>query len=445
MSNDIREYVRGCKICQQDKSLTQEPGGKLKPISVPEGAWDHVTADRIVSLPKTKQGHTAILVVVDKLTKMTHFAPCKNESTAKDIAKLFVDKVWKLHGLPLRLTTDRGPEFANRFIAAVCELVGTMHSKSTAYHPQTDGQTERMNKVLEDFIRHYISPQQNDWDELLPLAEFAINNAYQESTGNTPFFLNFGRHPRIPTDANLAKKPSKDPAATNYIGDVEKALAKAKKCLEAAQQRQRKYADQHRTERRFQVGDVVWLNSRNITLKSGGVRKFLPLWLGPYAVLAKISDVNYTLELPDHFRLSTYTFLVSMLRPAHDNGAGVSRPPMVLVDGDEEFELQTILQHTPAKTKGAPNMKYLISWKGYGPEYNSWEPEKTLKQHAQDALNEYWDEVAAVQAAQSETTDTGLAPSTRTTRSAPGKSHTTGRAGRGRGRGCSKPSLSHSN
>ena len=113
MSNDIREYVRGCKICQQDKSLTQAPAGKLKPIPVPEGAWDHVTADRIVSLPKTKQGHTAILVVVDKLTKMTHFAPCKNESTAKDIAKLFVDKVWKLHGLPLRLTTDRGPEFGS--------------------------------------------------------------------------------------------------------------------------------------------------------------------------------------------------------------------------------------------------------------------------------------------------------------------------------------------
>ena len=172
MSTDVQEYVRGCKVCQQDKSLTQAPAGKLMPIPVPEGAWDHVTADRIVSLPKTKQGHTAILVVVDKLTKMTHFAACKNESTAKDIAKLFVDKVFKLHGLPLCLTTDRGPEFANRFIAAVCELVGTVHSKSTAYHPQTDGQTERMNKVLEDFIGHYISPQQDNWDQLLPLAEF---------------------------------------------------------------------------------------------------------------------------------------------------------------------------------------------------------------------------------------------------------------------------------
>ena len=238
----------------------------------------------------------------------------------------------------------------------------------------------------------------------------------------------------MPTDANLAKKPSKDPAAADYIGNIEKAMTKAKKCLEAAQQRQRKYADQHCTERQFHVGDMVWLNSKNITLKSGGVRKFLPLWLGPYAVLAQVSDVNYTLELPDHFRLSTYTFPVSMLRPAHDNGAGVSRPPMVLVDGDEEFELQTILQHTPGNKRGAPNMKYLISWKGYGPEYNSSEPEKTLKLHAQDALNEYWDEVAAVQAAQSGTTDNGLAPSARNTRSAQSRGRAQSRTGRTRGR-----------
>ena len=159
------------------------------------------------------------------------------------------------------------------------------------------------------------------------------------------------------------------------------------------------------------------------------------MWLGPYAVLRKISEVNYTLEVPDHFRLSTHTFHVSMLCPAHDNGAGINRPPMVLVDGDEEFELQTILKHTPGKTRGVAAMKYLISWKGYGPEYNSWEPEKTLKQHAQEALDEYWEEVAAVQAAQAEATDTGLAPSAENAaRSASNK-------GRGRGRGRARTSL----
>ena len=222
MSIDIKEYVKGCKTCQQNKALTQAPAGKLVPIPTPEGSWDHVTAARIVSLPQTKKGYTAVLVVADKLTKMEHFAPCKNESTAKDMAKLFVDMVWKLHGLPLQINRDRGPEFTNKFIAGICELVGTKHCKSTAYHPQSDGQTERMNKVLEDMIRHYISPQQDNWDELLPMAEFAINNAYQESTGDTPFYLNFGKHPRLPTDCNLAKSLARTPLLLTTLATYRK-------------------------------------------------------------------------------------------------------------------------------------------------------------------------------------------------------------------------------
>ena len=172
-----------------------------------------MTVDRIVSLPKTKKGHTAILVVVDKLTKMTHFAACKNESTVADMATLFYQMIWKLHGIPLRITSDRGTESVNKFVAALCEIVGTMHCKSTAYHPQSDGQIERMNRVLEDMLRHYINPRQDNWDDLLPAAEFAINNAFQESIQNTPFYLNNGRHPRLPSDLNMGLKPKKDPAA----------------------------------------------------------------------------------------------------------------------------------------------------------------------------------------------------------------------------------------
>ena len=123
-------------VCQQDKHLQRQPADKLVPLPAPEASRDCVTADRITKLPKIKQGFTAILVVVDRLTKMTHFMPCKNECTAHDIARLFVDNIWKHHGMPLRTTTDRGPEFKNKFIAALCELVRTMHCKSTAYHPQ---------------------------------------------------------------------------------------------------------------------------------------------------------------------------------------------------------------------------------------------------------------------------------------------------------------------
>lgn len=412
----IREYVKGCQVCQQDKHLQRQPAGLLVPLPVPEAAWDEITADRIVKLPKTKNGHTAILVVVDRLTKMAHFIPCKNESTAQDMARLFVDHVWKLRGMPLRITTDRGPEFTNKFIAALCELVGTKHCKSTAYHPQSDGQTERMNRVLEDMLRHYVNPHQDNWDELLAAAEFAVNNSYQASIQDTPFHVNYGRHPRVPSDLLLAserKKAVKNKEAVDFIGNIERAIAKAKTCMQAAQARQKKYADKKRIDLHFDIGELVWLSSRHVTLRALGSRKLLPQWLGPFKILDKPSEVNYTLDLPPHYRIHD-TFHVSMLRRCYDNGAGVQRPPTVMIEGQEEFELQQILAHKPAtKSRDSTNVRYLVQWKGYGPAYNSWEPGRSISRNAPETLSRYWDDLeAVVQAAEPDFgSNTGLAPS----------------------------------
>ena len=142
-----------------------------------------------------------------------------------------VDNIWKHHGMPLRITTDRGPEFTNKFIAALCELVGTMHCKSTAYHPQSDGQTERMNRVLEDMLRHYVNPKQNNWDDLLSCAVFAVNNAYQESIQDTPFFLNYGKHPRLPSDLTLGDERKKAVKAVNFIGKSSRKLLPGRKSV----------------------------------------------------------------------------------------------------------------------------------------------------------------------------------------------------------------------
>lgn len=203
MGNEIREYVKGCEVCQRNKGSQRQPAGKLVPLPLPSGAWEYVTADRITHLPKTKAGYTAIWVVVDRLTKMTHFAPCHDESNVEEIADLLVKHVFRPHGMPKVVITDRGSEFCNKFCDAVCRAVGTIHSKSTAYHPPTNGQSERMNRVLEDMLRHYVNPRQDDWDTMLPILEFAVNNSWQESVQNTPFYLNTGRHPRTPDDLNL--------------------------------------------------------------------------------------------------------------------------------------------------------------------------------------------------------------------------------------------------
>ena len=301
------------------------------------------------------------------------------------------------------MTTDRGSEFVNKFSAALCKLVGTVHSRSTAYHPQSDGQTERMNRVLEDMLRHYVNPKQDNWDDLLPAAEFAVNNAFQESIQDTPFYLNHGRHPRLPSDLALGLKPKKNPAAYDFIGNIQKALTRARFCLQAAQQRQKhgKRVDLH-----FKVGDSVYLSSEHIILKAVGARKLLPRWLGPFNILEKVTTVNYTLDIPAHYRIHP-TFHVSMLRPAYDNGSGEGRPPLIMIDGEKEFELQTILQHRPLnKTNGDSGISYLVKWKGYGPVYNSWEPERLLKQRAPETLQDFWNEVSpALQAI-----GTGLAP-----------------------------------
>ena len=412
MAAEIREYVQGCQVCQRDKASNQKPAGLLQPIEVPYNGWDHATMDRITQLPKTKRGHTAILVVVDKLTKMTRFAPVKNESTAADIAQAFVEHVWNSHGMPLQITTDRGTEFTNAFSKSLCDIIGTKHTKSTSYHPQTDGQTERMNRVLEDMLRHYITPKMDNWDDMLPVLEFAINNSYQDSIKDTPFYANYGKHPRLPDDIKREGKPSRNPQAYDFIDNIEKTITKAKACLKDAQHRQKQHYDARHRDLQFKVGDKVWLSSKNIPIVTIGTRKLYPLWLGPFPVTKKVGAVAYQLEIPPHYRLHN-TFHVGLLKPAYDNHAGTPPPAPVLVEGEDEFEIDTILQHRPiTKSRGDKNISYRVKWLGYGPEYNSWEPERNIKQHAPETLQEYWDEVA-VQAAPKHVTGsgTGLAPS----------------------------------
>ena len=209
-----------------------------------------------------------------------------------------------------------------------------------------------MNKVLEDMLRHYVNPKQNNWDDMLACAEFAVNNAYQASIQDTPFFLNNGWHPRLPSRLNLSRKPSKNPSAVDFIGNIEKGIAKAKVCLQAAQQRQKKYADQKRVDLFFNVGEYVWLNSEHIVIKAVGSRKLLAQWLGPFEVTAVVNPVNYKLKVSAHYRIHD-VFHVSMLRLAHDNGAGKRRPPTTMIEGQEEFDLEELLAHRPAhKNRG---------------------------------------------------------------------------------------------
>ncbi|KAL3153599.1 hypothetical protein ABBQ32_14155 [Trebouxia sp. C0010 RCD-2024] len=217
LDGDVRRYVSTCDHCQRNKSSNEKPAGLLQPLPVPEFRWQRVTVDFIQDLPETKAGHTAVAVFVDRLSKMVHFAPAWNNMGAEEFAQILMTNIFRLHGVPVFLVSDRDKLLTSKFFARVSELLGVEQRMSTASHPQTDGQTERANKTLEDMLRHFVNPAQTDWDVKLACCEFAVNIAWNRATGSTPFFLNYGDHPRTPVNVDVVTPL---PAANAFVGRV---------------------------------------------------------------------------------------------------------------------------------------------------------------------------------------------------------------------------------
>lgn len=191
MGQTIHEYVSGCESCQRNKSRQHAPFGLLQPLQAPDRKWQSISYDFITDLPES-EGKNAVLVVVDRFSKGAHFIPCNKEESAQSTARLFLDNVWKLHGLPSSAVSDRGTQFNNAFLKELYALLGIEMNLSTAFHPQTDGQTERLNQILEEILRHYVSERQDDWTKYLSVAEFAYNNHQSSTTKHSPFEIWYG-------------------------------------------------------------------------------------------------------------------------------------------------------------------------------------------------------------------------------------------------------------
>lgn len=380
MSIFVKNYVAGCDVCQRMKNRPQQSYGPLMPNKVPNAPWEIITVDLITQLPES-DGFNAICVVVCRLTKRAHFFPITNEFSSGDLARLFYERIYPIHGLPLQIISDRGTQFAAALFQEWCKLLGIQSSMSTAYHPQTDGQTERVNQTLEQYLRCYVDYNLTNWSELLPTAEFAYNNQAHESTKNSPFFIEYGLHPRAgPT---IVKETSHVDLNDIMKTRIE-AQEQAKAALSLAAERMKWYFDKNVQKVPFKVGDLVLLNLKDYQRTE---RALQPRFEGPFEIIEKLSDVTFKLKLPTRFRAIHPVFHASKLAPYTQSklpGQTYNKPDPVLVKGQQEYEVEKILQHRKVGRK----IQYLVRWKGYGRDDDTWEPEANLK-HAKQKIKEY--------------------------------------------------------
>jgi hypothetical protein len=297
--------------------------------------------DFITDLPLAN-GKDLIFVVVDRLTKMAHFIPCTKTITEEETAKLFHNNIYCIHVLPNDIVSDKGTQFTSNFWRGLFQLLGVKINLSTAYYPQTDGQIERVNQILEQYLRCIINYQQDDWANLLPLVEFAYNNTLHSSTKQTPFFSNYGHQPQAdPFEVKDVGSPTTKDLAT-HLAAIHDELAFQ---LYEAQDRYKDYADRNRKlHPNFHIGNHIWLLRRNIQTKRPS-RKLDYQQLGPFKIIAQVNPVSYRLELPPTMHIHP-VFHVSMLEPYKKSQIPnriLLPPPPIEIDHDVEYEVDEIL------------------------------------------------------------------------------------------------------
>lgn len=377
-----KRFVDGCAICQQMKVNTHPTAPPLNPIPAAADAlpFSTVTMDFITDLPASS-GFDALYVVVDHdLSKGVVLIPCTKRIDALGTAQLYHDNVYKRFGLPQRIISDRGPQFASQVFQELCEKIGVKSSMSTAYHPQTDGQTERTNQEIEAYLRIYCGNHPEAWVEHLTDLEFSHNNRVHSVTKQTPFSLIMGYEPKAIPSANMETKA---PALMDRLRELVKRRAEALAAHELARQLM---AD--RIKKRFipfKKGEDVWLEAKNLNL-GNPFRKLKPKREGPFKILEVLSPWTYRIKLPSTWKMHPvfHASLLSHYRENDIHGPSYSRPPPDEIEGQPEYEVEAILNH-----KGKGNrQRYLVKWKGYETSENSWIPAGAFS-HAKDILREY--------------------------------------------------------
>ena len=363
LGRDIALFCRTCETCQVTKNDHQKPPGLLHSLPIPARPWESISMDFVGPFPESNQ-YDLLWVVMDRLTSMTHLIPITTKTSAPDLASKFISEIVRLHGIPESILSDRDPRFTSKFWKELHRLLGSNLLMSTAFHPQTDGITERRIQNVSSILRTLVSDDQKDWSDKVPMTEFALNSALNASSGYAPFELNYGYLPV--TIPSIPK--SFYPGVSAFVETAREYLAAAHDALIESRVVQTHHANKHRREEpEFSIGNKVYLSTKNISLPKGLAAKLTPRYIGPYTITkADRAFSRYTIDIPSILsaRGVFSTFHVSLLRPhfPSDDKQFPNRKLHHVYDlegtGDQEYEVEEILAH---RWQGR-SIQFLVKW-----------------------------------------------------------------------------------
>ena len=373
MTNSIRRYVRNCDACGRSKSWREGTQGLLKPLPIPTRIWKEISMDFVEGLPES-EGMTSLMVITDRLSKGAIFVPLPDTKT-ETVVRKFIERVVAYHWLPDAITSDRGSQFVSALWTRLCELLKIKRRLSTAYHPQTDGATERMNSVWETYIRTFTNWAQNDWAQLCPMAQIAINGRNATSTGMSPFFLQHG-HEVEPLQLELdnerqqrkpAEQLSDEQKAAEIAVKLQQAVELAQAGIAVAQQEQERQANKTRREAQsYRVGDKVWLKLDQ-QYSTGRSSKKLDWKNAKYTVVKVIDSHSVQLDTPpgphpvfhvDRLKLASNDPLPNQVQDDY-------QPQPLQVDGEDEWEVEEIVAEEVRRRGRGHKLYYEVKWKGF--------------------------------------------------------------------------------
>uniref|UniRef100_A0A8K9XXP6 Gypsy retrotransposon integrase-like protein 1 n=1 Tax=Oncorhynchus mykiss TaxID=8022 RepID=A0A8K9XXP6_ONCMY len=321
--HDRRRFVAACSVCAQTKSGNSPPAGRLRPLPIPSRPWSHIALDFVTGLPSSA-GKTVILTVVDRFSKAAHFIPLAKLPSAKETAQIIIENVFRIHGLPSDVVSDRGPQFTSQFWREFCRLIGASVSLSSGFHPQSNGQAERANQTIGRILRSLSFRNPASWSEQLPWAEYAHNSLPSSATGLSPFQSSLGYQPPL-FSSQFAE--SSVPSAQAFVQRCERTWKRVRSALCRYRAQTVRAANKRRTKSpRYCRGQRVWLSTQNLPLKTAS-RKLTPRFIGPFRISQVINPVAVRLLLPRYLRRVHPVFHVSCVKPVLRAPARLPPPP----------------------------------------------------------------------------------------------------------------------